>query len=172
MFTQEEANNLIALPKLVYLDKVGQRAYLLPAQVPVQTKLDLISENTEYQFQLDINQSKKYSVKLSIHTQESESNIGLVRLDFFGTHTNPVEITDKVPYIFHEYAGKHFERHEHHIHYFVEGNNDLRWAIPLIVDGFPIRDIKNQNDVYSAITEFSNKINIITDLKFQEVLPL
>jgi|APEBP8051072266_1049373.scaffolds.fasta_scaffold04801_2 hypothetical protein len=172
MFTQEEANNLIALPKLVYLGKVGQRAYLLPTQVPVQTKLDLISEDTEYQFQLDINQSKKYSVKLSIHTQESESNIGLVRLDFFGTHTNPVEITENLPLIFHEYAGKYFGTHEHHIHYFVEGYKHLSWAIPLTVDGFGIRNIENQSDVNSAIVEFSKKINIITDLKFQEALQL
>lgn len=28
MFTQDEANNLIALPKLVYLDEAGQHAFL------------------------------------------------------------------------------------------------------------------------------------------------
>ncbi len=105
MFTQEEANNLIALPKLVYLDEAGQHAFLFSNNVPLQRKLDLISEDSQYQFQLDINQSRKYSVKLSVHHQESESNIGLVRLDFFGTHTNPVELTDKVPSIFHEFAG-------------------------------------------------------------------
>lgn len=172
MFTQDEANNLIALPKLVYLDEAGQHAFLFSDKVPLQMKLDLISEDTEYQFQLDINQSKKYSVKLSVHNQESVSNIGLVRLDFFGTHTNPVEITDKVPSIFHEYAGKYFAINEHHIHYYVEGYRELKWAIPLTADGFEIQNIKNQSDVNSAIVEFSKKINILTDLKFQEVLPL
>lgn len=172
MFTQEEANNLIALPKLVYLDEAGQHAFLFSDNVPLQRKLDLISEDSQYQFQLDINQSRKYSVKLSVHHQESESNVGLVRLDFFGTHTNPVEMTDKVPSIFHEFAGKYFTINEHHIHYFVEGYRELKWALPLIADGFPIRDIKNQFDVNSAILEFSKKINIKTDFKFQEVLPL
>lgn len=172
MFSQDEANNLIILPKLVYLDKVVHHAYLLPSRVPVTAKLNLISEDTEYQFLLEINQSKKYSVKLSIHTQESESNIGLVRLDFFGAHTNPVEITDKVPPIFHQFAGKYFDPNEHHIHYYVEGYKNLSWAIPLTTDGFGIQNIENQNDVISSILEFSKKINIITDLKFQETLPL
>lgn len=39
-------------------------------------------------------------------------------------------------------------------------------------DRFEIQNINNQGDVNSAIVEFSKKINIITDLKFQEVLPL
>lgn len=172
MFTQEEVNLLIDAPKLILIRGTGQKAFIIEAQKPFQAKYELITEKGEYKFLLEINQSRKYSVKLSVHSNESESKTGLLRVDYFGTHKNPETIVENLPEIFHKYAGKSFGINEHHVHFYVEGYKDLVWALPLSDAGFSPATIENQNDVHTAILEFSRKINIITEISFQESLQL
>ncbi len=172
MFTQEEADHLVEIPKLITIKGSRRRAQVLKATVPFQTQCELISENGEYKFFLEINQSKKYSIKLSIHSNESDTKTGLLRVDYFGTHKNPEHVTNNLPEVFRNYAGKHFSWDDHHIHFYVEGYKPLTWALPLAVVGFSPITIGNQDDVQTSILQFARRINIITEISFQESLPL
>lgn len=102
---------------------------------------------------------------------DDETKIGLIRVDYSGQHKNPEIIKDNVPIMFHSYAGKYFNYNEHHIHYYVEGyKTSLDWALPLKVDRFPIKEIKNNSDILNAFYNFNKLINLQTIFNINEKL--
>ena len=167
MLTNQEAIRLIGLPKKVIekgnpVDVIswrwenGKARYFLS-----------VEQEPNYSFLLDIQQSLKNNLKITLHFQEDKSKIGLLRIDYHGQHQNPREIKSSLPDRFKPYAAKWFDYHEHHIHYYVEGYKPLAWAIPLADDEFPVKDITTTTNIFPVIQEFAVRINLET--KFERV---
>jgi hypothetical protein len=164
MITQAQAQYLLELPKLLtdngnYLK---QKTYSL--NLPVNDRLFMASEqDTDFTFFLDIFQSSKKHIKLTLHFQEDETSMGLLRIDFNGRHQNPKGINEYVPKTFIPYAGQWIE--DSHIHYYIEGYKPLAWAIPLTDDdSFPIKHFSDESEIGNIIIEFGRKINLQTKM--------
>lgn len=165
MLSQEQAEYLIKLPKLILEndDLVERKEYNY--SLPLNDRIYLGSkDDKDFSFFLDITQSSKKHIKLTLHFQENGINIGLLRVDFNGRHRNPDNIRGGVPNIFKPYTGKWIE--ESHIHYYIEGYKPLSWAIPLSIDNsFPIKNFDGENDVIQIIQAFGEKITLQTQLE-------
>lgn len=164
MFSNDEADQLLKLPKVIYRDGIID----LSSQ---RTRLTLISPETEeYSFIAEITLNKKIQFKISLHHQEHNTCIGLLRIDYKGRHTNPVTANNALPDRFKPYVGKEFDINEPHIHYYVAGYKPLAWALPLNVSGFCIPNVNSISDTVSAINSFAKEINITTTLAIQTSL--
>lgn len=173
MITQEQADYLLDLSKHIveqdkYLDKKNYAPHL-----PIDDRIYMASkEDDEFSFFLEIFQSVKKQLKISLHFQEDDASIGLLRVDFNSRHKNPELANDNIPEIFKSYAGKWIENS--HIHYFIEGYKPLTWAIPLSDDKtFPIKDFTDSSQIGNIIQEFGKKINLKTQLiiTVQTIIP-
>jgi hypothetical protein len=169
MITKEQADYLINLPKYI-IEQVpkGENVYLesknyVPT-LPIDDRIYLASKvDDEFTFFLDINQSSKNQLKITLHFQEDDASIGLLRVDFNGRHKNPVLAIDNLPDIFKQYADSWIE--ESHIHYFFEGYKPLSWAIPLKLDNsFPVKSFTDTSQIGPIIQAFGKKINMLTVL--------
>lgn len=154
MFSNALAQKLINLPKeieggftTINLNDEKSRLYLKNIDEP------------QYNFLLEVSANKKISFKVSFHSQEDNTKVGLIRIDYKGGHKNPETITSEVPDLLKPYVGYWFTN-EPHIHIYVEGYNNLAWAAPLNVYNFPILDINNFDDFAAALNSFSREINI------------
>lgn len=164
MLTQEQADYLIQLPKHIIEDnQVLERKTYAP-YFPIDDRIYLVSkEDNEFTFFLEVWQSRKNHFKLTLHCQEDEASIGLLRVDFNGRHKNPEEATDNVPNIFRPYAGQWLENS--HIHYFIEGYKPLAWAIPLVSDNsFPVKEFAAVSEFAGIFQAFNKKINLLTSM--------
>jgi hypothetical protein len=120
-------------------------------------------QDIDFTFFLDIFQSSKKHIKLTLHFQEDETSIGLLRVDFNSRHRNPVDINNYVPAIFMPYAGQCIEGS--HIHYYIEGYKPLAWAIPLTEDDtFPIKHFSDESEIGNIISAFGNMVNLQTKI--------
>jgi hypothetical protein len=171
MFTNKQAQNLIDLPKKIVNNNKMLDMIEVNFVFPLQKRFHLLSESgQEFIFLFQIEQSKKNSIRLSLHLQEDETKIGLIRIDYNNGHKNPEKLKDTVPDKLKKYAGYSFSNEQHHIHYYVEGYNSLPWAIPLIDDSFEIKEIKTNSDITAVVNKFCLKINLITKLQINESL--
>ncbi len=171
MFTNEEANHLLQLPKKILLNDQLTDTVTIRQQFPFNLRYLLGSEaDNEFLFMVEVKQSSKFSLKFDLHNQEDQTKIGLIRINYFGKHKNPEIANDKVPAVLHKYAGKWFDYDEHHIHIYVEGYRLLDWAMPLIDDPFPIKEIKNNSNIVDAFIHFCKRINLITKINLEESL--
>ncbi|MBM4177122.1 MAG: hypothetical protein FJ213_13270 [Ignavibacteria bacterium] len=171
MFTTGEAEHLIQLPKKILIDEQLHDSININQKYPFRAKYLLANEEEkEFIFLLDVKQSAKFSLKFDLHHQEDQTNIGLLRVNYFGQHRNPEVVTEKVPIVLHKYAGKWFDFNEHHIHFYVEGYRELDWALPLLDDPFPVKEIKNNTDISDAFLHFCSRINLVTRINFEGVL--
>lgn len=164
MITQEQADYLLTLPKhIIEGEEVLERKKYSPS-FPIDDRIYMVSKGVdEFSFFLEITQSSKNDLKLTLHFQEEDASIGLLRVDFNGRHPNPEIANDKVPDLFRPFAGQWLE--ESHIHYFVEGYKPLAWAIPLKADiTFSVKDFASTNEFRSILQAFGNKINLKTIL--------
>jgi len=171
--TNEQADYLLRLPKKI----TGKKGDLLPQitispKFPFSERFELLSEkDDEFSFLWQIKQSSKNTLQISLHFQEDDSKIGLMRIDYSGGHTNPQTITENVPERFHPYVGKQLM--QSHIHYYVQGFPMLAWAIPLSDDEFEIKEIC-ENDFYATLVDviktFAKTINIETEIKVEALI--
>lgn len=123
-----------------------------------------------YSFILDINNSNKNKLKLTLHMQNKDDAYGIIRLDYGASgHVNPVEVNASVPKIFIPYAGKPVSGN--HIHYYIPGYKSLSWAIPLEIDTFAVKKYTYSN-ISDIVTEFFRKINLTTSISFLNTLGL
>ncbi len=173
--SNEQVEYLLRLPKKI-IEKDKLLDNLTINQVfPFNQRYELASEqDDEFNFLLEIQQSKKNSIRISFHHQENDSKTGLIRVDFNSGHKNPEDINDYLPEKFHPYAGKYFANNEHHIHYYVQGYKSLAWAIPLNADEFEIKEIiddENFNNTFANIIKsFAKTINIETNIQVNTLL--
>ncbi|KKO18000.1 MAG: hypothetical protein DCC43_09820 [Candidatus Brocadia sp.] len=165
MITQQQADYLVALPKHIIEDDALLERKLYAPSFPIDDRMYSVSKaDDEFSFFLEITQSSKKNLKLTLHFQEEDASIGLLRVDFNGRHPNPEIANDKVPDIFRSFAGQWLE--ESHIHYFVEGYKPLAWAIPLKADNtFSVKDFTNISEFGDIFRVFGNKINLQTVLE-------
>lgn len=170
-FSNADANMLLSLPKNVVIDdeKKDHLAVCYGSGL-LNLRYYLLSEDGEYSFLFEVEQSPKYNIKISLHFQEDEAKIGLLRIDYNGRHTNPAVINSNVPNFMHPYVGKRFAYDEHHIHYHVQGYKNLVWAVPLIADMFPVKQVTDFNSFQQSVLTFAQKINLKTALNFEERL--
>jgi len=157
VFTELEATALLALPKTT-----GNIEDYIPLNSG-KTRLKIQpTVGADFSFILDINLNQKISFKVSMHHQEDTNDIGLLRVDFNGTHKNPEEVIQKLPAEFHPYAGKIFAPSDHHVHIYTcpDEYPILSWALPLTVHHFPVKEIKNNNDLQNALNYFAKEINL------------
>jgi len=173
--TNEQAEYLLKLPKKVIENETLMDVLIVTQEFPFNARFELISQkDAEFSFLLEIQQSKKNSIRVSFHHQENESKTGLLRVDYNSGHKNPEDISDHVPEKFHPFAGKYFTNDEHHIHYHVQGYKSLAWALPLIVDEFAIKELNTGSDFNSTFEDvlklFAKTVNIETEISVNKLL--
>ena len=143
-------------------------------EFPMNFRYELVSEDDdEFSFLWEVTQSTKNTLKISLHFQEDESKIGLLRVDYFGTHQNPFAAKDDLPNKFKPYIGKAFSYDEPHVHYHVEGYKPLVWAVPIEISEMTIIEITETDTcskVVSAILDFAKIINLETKLTINPLL--
>jgi len=156
MLTKPEVDSLLSLPKTTENRHVDLKYH--------KTVLYLTAkQESKLKFRLHINTSKK--IRFKLHCHHDHDTIGLLRIDFFGGHRNPAEITDDVPKEIRKYVGMRFSRNDHHVHVYVE-NQDLKWAIPIDDSFLKTTDIKSSSDVISVVREVASYINLETNIMF------
>ena len=109
---------------------------------------------------VDIKESKKKALKISLHHQDSSTQNGLLRVDFNARHQNPADIIPTVPEKFWPFAGLWLDDYKGHIHYVVDGYKPLVWAIPLEADDFPVKELTKREDYINVLKAFFDKINL------------
>lgn len=161
MFTNEEAISLIETKKI--LENPNQELSLNSEKL----RIDLIApEEPDYKFFIDVNPNKRIQFKMTLHGQEKYSNIGLLRIDYKGSHINPEHILDTLPDFLRPYAGREFRRVAH-IHFYVEGYMPLAWAMPLSEHSFDIKELTSDADYVTALTKFARMLNVQSTLNVQ-----
>jgi len=169
MITSKQALYLIDLPKKIVENELVVPSKLIVQDVPFAVRINLLSEqDDEYSFLLEVSQSKRKSLKLTLHLQENEAHYGLVRIDFNGRHKNPEIATENLPLEFVPFAAAWLDEFPGHIHYVVDGYKPLAWAIPLEKDPFPIKEIQTFDDITNAFLAFCRRINIQTKITVRE----
>jgi len=165
MLTNQEAKYLLDLEKV--LTNPNQTIDLSKKK----NRLELIShQDSDYEFWVEITTNQKIILKTSIHHLESNSFIGLLRIDFKGGHHNPSNIIPSLPEFLIPYADKWFDPTESHIHIYVEGYKPLAWAIPLTDSDFPIKDITQASDLSDLIINFARRINLKSLINIQQAI--
>ncbi|MDT0293969.1 DUF6978 family protein [Mesonia ostreae] len=165
MLTNQEAKYLLDLEKV--LTNPNQTIDLSKKK----NRLELIShQDSDYEFWVEITTNQKIILKTSIHHLESNSFVGLLRIDFKGGHHNPANILPSLPDFLIPYADKWFDPTESHIHIYVEGYKPLAWAIPLTDSDFPIKDITHASDLSDLIINFARRINLKSLINIQQAI--
>jgi hypothetical protein len=174
--TNAQSQYLLNLPKKILDDNNNLlNTITIDQKFPFNKRFELISDqDDEFTFLWEIQQSKKNTIRISLHYQENDSKTGLLRIDYNGGHTNPEIVSDSVPEKFYPYAGKVFANDEHHIHYHVEGYKSLAWAIPLTDDEFEVTELSESNhfndSLANAVKLFAKTINIETTITINPLL--
>lgn len=160
---------LVETPKFICIDGHFLEQHKICCDFPIEERFILeTKEDVPYEFLMQISQSAKNSVKISLHLQSNNLKIGLLRVDYSGTHRNPQEVTNDVPADFLPYQGKIIIGS--HIHYYVKGYNQLEWAIPIEETSYRCKHIDGQESIIEAIECFSEAIHLNTKLHFERAL--
>jgi hypothetical protein len=164
MITKEVVDQLIAVSKKVFNGKGLVDRYEFTLAGLSKYRISMASlPDAEYEFFLEIKQSAKYRMKLTLHVQNTDGQLPLLRIDYNGTHKNPEAANAFVPEIFLQYMGTFFSADAPHIHYFVQGHG-LDWAIPLSDDAFPVKQVHTSDEKKTAILAMAKLINLETIL--------
>ena len=174
IISNEQADYLIHLKKKILQNDIVLDRLTIDQEYPVNLRFELVSEDdAEFSFLWVVTQSAKNSLKISLHYQEDESKIGLLRVDYYGTHQNPFVANDDLPERFLPYIGKSFSFNESHVHYHVEGYKPLAWAIPIADSEIDTKEITETNanqQIISAILDFAKIINVETKITINPLL--
>lgn len=114
----------------------------------------------DQEFILVIRPNVKIGVKMTLHLM-SDQKEGLVRLDYNGSHQNPLVWQEGVPEVFKPYAGHQFQN-QTHLHQFVE-NYSLKWALPIsdtTIEPKAINNADNKAGWQEATDGFCKYLNI------------
>lgn len=169
----ELAEYLIGLDKYVVQNGEVVNTFLLDIQFPMSFRLTLSApEDLDQNLLVDIKESEKKSLKISLHHQDNSTQNGLLRVDYNGRHLNPVDIIQTVPEIFRPFAGKWLDDYAGHIHYVVDGYKPLAWAIPLELDEFPVKELNGREDYTRTLNAFFQKINLKTAITFNQQMKI
>jgi hypothetical protein len=161
----QKAQYLIDLPKKIveYGTLLERKSIVL--STPFNERYSILSEeDNNYSFFVEVYQSSKNLLKITLHFQEDGANYGLLRIDYGGggRHKNPEVCNANVPEVCKPYRGQWIDTP--HIHFAVEGYRQLAWAIPLGADEFPVKFIEQDTDITPAFSAFLKRINVTTVL--------
>lgn len=165
MLTTEDAIELIKMPKMILVDGHPQQQFIINQEFPIDIRIEMCAvDNENLSFLWSIKQSKKMSIRMSLHCQQEDSHIGIIRVDYNSGHKNPDEAPDNLPEIFIPYIGKEFSMNESHVHLHITDEvQQMLWAIPIQVSEMHIKTFDaSSNDVESVIVEFAKLINVST----------
>lgn len=165
--SQKEAEQLILLKKKIVIDDKLLDEYTISRNKNLFGRFQLSSLDGNNQFLLKITQGLR-KFKITLHFQENNQYVGLLRVDYDGYHKNPETVNEHVPDFAKKYIGKTIE--SSHVHFFVEGYKTLNWAVPIYDYDFSIKDLSNESLISDAIEEFCNKINLCTTLQYERRL--
>lgn len=172
IISNEQAEYLIHLKKKVLQNDNVLDNLTINQSFPFNLRFELVSdENNEFSFLWEITQSTKNTIRISLHFQEDESKIGLVRVDYNSGHQNPEKMIESLPEKFIPYVGKCLSKS--HVHYHVDGYKTLAWAIPIEKSEMPIKEFTendNNQKFASVIQEFAKIINLETVLTINTIL--
>ncbi len=165
--TVELAEYLLGLDKYVVHSGDTVANYLLDIQYPMSFRLTLSApDDLDQNLLVDIKESEKKSLKISLHHQDNSTQNGLLRVDYNSRHQNPVGVLDTVPEKFRPFAGQWLDDYAGHIHYIVDGYRPLAWAIPLDFDDFPVKKLNGRENYANTLNAFFQKINLKTAIRF------
>lgn len=165
--TVELAEYLIGLEKFVIQNGAITNTFLMNVGYPMSFRLTLSApDDLDQSLMIDIKESEKKSLKISLHHLDNSTQDGLLRVDYNGRHFNPVNILPTVPEIFRPFAGQWLDDYAGHIHYVVDGYKSLAWAIPLESDDFPVKKLDGREDYTRTLNAFFQKINLKTTITF------
>ncbi|MFI4910976.1 MAG: DUF6978 family protein [Sedimentisphaeraceae bacterium JB056] len=161
----QTATNLINLDKHVIEKGKIIDTKIIKLESPIRLRLDLVSsDDSEQVFIVDIKESEKKALKISLHHLDDITKHGLLRIDYHQRHKNPEVVLESVPEKFKPYAGIYLDKKPGHIHYVVDGYKQLVWAIPLDKDNFRIKDISRQHGIIPVLKSFFDIINVRTNI--------
>lgn len=159
-------DHLLALPK-----QFKENVKSINLSDPIIRLVLCSPDDDSYEFLFQCKRSLKADFKISLHHQENNNIIHLLRVDYNGGHKNPETLNEHVPEILKPYCG--VQINESHIHFNVEGYKELAWAIPLnAYDNFKIKDITNAEQYSLAIHEFMKMINLTSNFTIEVPLLL
>lgn len=166
MFIMEEVEYLLKLPKKIIEKNNAILIKELSPGFPFKYKCELIATDEDTRFILDIEQSKKFQLKITLHHQELQTKIGLLRVDYYGRHRNPEIVNLHVPDKLKKYAGKFFDYYDHHMHVYIEGYKSLAWAYPLSETEASVKTLDKEEilskKLNEIIADFCRLINLET----------
>jgi len=162
MFTNKKVEYLLNLEKRLknptQVINLNNNLHILELYAPT---------DKEYDFRIDISTNSKIILKASFHHMESNSFIGLLRIDFKGRHSNPNTINEFVPHNIKQYVGRNFDIDEPHMHIFIQGYRPLAWAIPLTDTKFKNKEFKEYEDLSEIIFNFAKEVNLTSKFLIQ-----
>lgn len=175
--TYKDAIQLLETPKVIVNKEQRLSSVIIDFNSSHDYRLYMVAADaveTKPQFMLRIRVSSKSRTKISLHTQDGETNCCLIRLDYNGApHTNPQLESETLPSIFRQYVGKVIS--PDHIHYHVEGYKSGAWAIPLDDDSFPVKHITLDGytkNVAAALEHLSKVIHLETKIIYESTMIL
>lgn len=173
MLTTEQAIELIKIPKKILVGDKLQDVYSIDQDFPIDTRIELVAiDDDNLTFMWSVKQSKKMSIRMSLHCQQEDSHLGILRIDYNSGHKNPDEAPDYLPEMFKPYIGKEFTMNESHVHFHITGETQqMLWAIPIQDSEMPIKTFNaSTNDIENVIIEFAKLINIKTKIQINKSL--
>lgn len=171
--TEELAEYLIGLDKYIIENGEILETYLLDIQYPMSFRLTLsATDDLDQNFLINIRESEKKALKVSLHHQDNSTQNGILRIDYNSRHQNPTEIIPTLPEIFRPFAGQWLDDYSSHIHYVVNGYKPLVYAIPLEFDEFPVKELNGREDYSRMLTAFFNKINLKTKVTYNHQMKI
>ena len=171
--TTELAEYLIGLDKYIIHEGEKVNSFDMNIENSIDFRLYLTAPaDLDQNLIVDIKESKKKSLKITLHHQDQSTNNGLLRIDYNGGHMNPMIVTQSVPEKFIPFAGLRLDEYPGHIHYFVSGYKPLAWAIPLEDDDFPVKQLTDQKEYIDILKAFFIKINLKTTITYKQQMRL
>jgi hypothetical protein len=168
-----DAERLIALHKYVKDGDEEAPSWVIDFEKAISTRKTLVTHSADDpRFLVDIKQMPFNLLKLSLHFQLKDQLVLLLRVDYGGTHQNPMLADALVPPEVAQFAGKYFGPTEHHIHRYVPAYPNLVWAVPLSHDPFMVKEVNNQASLRNAILAFCNRIGLETSLNVTLGMPI
>ncbi len=171
--TVELAEYILGLDKYIVENGELAKVYLLDINFPMNFRLTLTTpDDIDQNLLIDIKESEKKSLKISLHHQDNSTQNGVLRVDYNGRHLNPVDVIPSLPEIFRPFAGQWLDNYAGHIHYVVNGYKPLAWAIPLQIDKFPVKELNGREDFSKTLSAFFQKINLKTNVTFNHQMKI
>ncbi len=171
MITTQQAIEFIHTPKAIIVNGEPVEVFHIVQKFPMFAQIDLAvkDKGDEWLFTWQIDQGEKDSLRMSLHCQQYESNIGIIRVDYNRGHKNPAVAPADLPEFFMPYIGKYFGARESHVHIHVSSDTrQMEWAMPIEASDIETKSFDaSSQSIEEAIQAFAKAIHITTNIKIE-----